>query len=256
MIARRLRDGVTHPRLVEPAPTDRVLVLAPHMDDEAIGCGGAVLRHRQAGSPVAVVYLTDGAQGDARLADPSIGSEQAARLSAALRVRRRQEAEAWCTATGIERMHFLDLPDGRLEAHIGGNAVGRLADIFATWRPNLVYLPSPLDVHADHRAANRLALAALRRAGLQSRVLLRGYEVWTPVLANVVMDISAVANTKAELLRLHASQLRDIDYARHILALNAYRSLWLPGHEGHAEAFVELGPGPYAALLAPISGQA
>ena len=252
MVARRLRDDFTHPRLIEPDASDRVLVLAPHMDDEAIGCGGAVLRHRQLGNPLAVTYLTDGAEGDARLADPSISTAEATRLRRALRGERRLEAEAWCAAAGAERVDFLDLPDGRLaaHAHADGLAVQRLADILAAWQPSVVYLPSPLDAHPDHRAANRLALAALRRASPRTALRLRGYEVWTPVLPNAVMDISSVVDAKARLLCLHASQLRDIDYGRYIAGLNVYRAILLPGRAGHAEAFVDLAPERYADLLA------
>lgn len=251
MIARRLRDDFTHPRLIEPDASDRVLVLAPHMDDEAIGCGGAVLRHRKLGSSLAVTYLTDGAEGDVRLADPTISSAEAARLRRALRVERRLEAEAWCAAAGAERVDFLDLPDGRLAAHANGEAVQRLADIIAACRPSVVYLPSPLDAHPDHRAANRFALAALHRASpCNAGIRLRGYEVWTPVLTNAVMDISSVVDAKARLLDLYASQLRDIDYGRHIAGLNVYRGILLPGRSGHAEAFVDLTPKCYAELLA------
>ncbi len=249
MVARRLRDDFSYPRLLEPGASDRVLVLAPHMDDEAIGCGGAVLRHRQLGSPLAVTYLTDGAEGDARLADPTISSTEATRLRQALRGERRLEARAWCAAAGAERVDFLDLPDGRLAAHANGQAVQRLADIIMAWQPSIVYLPSPLDAHPDHRAANRLALAALRRADPRIAMRLRGYEVWTPVLANAVMDISSVLDAKARLLGLHASQMRDIDYARHITGLNVYRGILLPGRAGHAEAFIDLAPERYADLL-------
>lgn len=248
-LARRLRDDVLHPRQLEPQVADRVLVLAPHMDDEAIGCGGAVLRHRQLGSPVMVAYLSDGAEGDLRLADPRIDAAQARHLRASLRAERRAEARRWCAATGAAA-HFLDLPDGRLADYPHSNAVQRLADLLDLLRPSIVYLPSPLDIHADHRAANRLALEALRRARLRSEPRLRGYEVWTPVLANAVMDIGSVAEAKAHLLGLHASQLRDIDYVRLTMALNTYRALLLPGRCGHAEAFVDLAARPYEALLA------
>ena len=253
-IARRLRDDITHPRVIEPHATDRVLVLAPHMDDEAIGCGGSVLRHRQHGNPLVVVYLTDGAEGDARLANPATTAAQADALRHALRAERPIEALAWCAAAGAEASHFLGLPDGRLGARTSGAAVQQLADIIAAWRPTVIYLPSPLEIHPDHRATNVLAMNALaliasQRLAVDARLRLRGYEVWTPVLANAVMDITRVVDAKARLLGLHASQLRDIDYTRHTLAINAYRAMLLPGHAGHAEAFIDLTAGAYAVLL-------
>lgn len=250
LVARKLRDDITHPRVIEPLTDDRVLVLAPHMDDEAIGCGGAVLRHRQLDNPLAVTYLTDGAEGDARLLDSGTDSAAAQQFRQELRVTRRLEGQAWCTAVGAERVDFLDLPDGRLGAHIDRAAVQRLADIITAWQPSVVYLPSPMEAHPDHRAANRLALAALRRARVRHGLRLRGYEVWTPVLTNAVMDISSVVVDKARLLNLHASQVRDIDYVRHIAGLNAYRAVLLPDRTHHAEAFIDLALDRYAELLA------
>src|SRR5277367_2511320 len=55
------------PRMIRSFTADPVLVLAPHMDDEVIGCGGTLHRHVQAGAHVTVIYLTDGRSGDPNL---------------------------------------------------------------------------------------------------------------------------------------------------------------------------------------------
>src|SRR3954452_15113024 len=47
-------------RLSNPTGTDRVLVLAPHPDDETLGCGGTIFRHRRAGDALTVLIVTDG----------------------------------------------------------------------------------------------------------------------------------------------------------------------------------------------------
>src|SRR3990170_3703757 len=61
----------TETQLVPPPldrpPGSRILVLAPHMDDEALGCGGSLHRHVLAGESVTVAYLTDGRKGDPAL---------------------------------------------------------------------------------------------------------------------------------------------------------------------------------------------
>ncbi|MBE9572531.1 MAG: PIG-L family deacetylase, partial [Proteobacteria bacterium] len=55
-------------KLIPYHPTNltgkRVLALAPHPDDETIGCGGSLAIHANAGDPVKVVFLTNGARGD------------------------------------------------------------------------------------------------------------------------------------------------------------------------------------------------
>lgn len=48
------------PYTVSPAPYGRVLVLAPHPDDEVFGCGGAIMQHLAQGDEVTVIILTDG----------------------------------------------------------------------------------------------------------------------------------------------------------------------------------------------------
>ena len=79
--------------------------------------------------------------------------------------------------------------------------------------------------------------------------MLRGYEVWSPLVANAVMDITDVFEAKRSLLALHASQMADIDYARAIGGLNAYRAVLLPARTCYAEAFVDLEPRAHRRLL-------
>lgn len=253
-LALALRDSFVHPRVVTPMPGERVLVLAPHMDDEAIGCGGALLLHVAAGNEVTVVYLSDGSAGDARLYDPAVPTSEHAALRAALRVTRRREAQAWCQAAGIGAPEFLDGPDGRLDSQLDELAAG-LARLLDRVRPQLLYLPSLLDTHPDHHAANAIAAAALMLRPMPG-CRLRGYEVWSPLSANRVIDIGGVFARKLELLALYASQLKDVDYARAIGGLNTYRSMLLPGRTGQAEAFVELTTVAHRAALRGVSAAA
>jgi hypothetical protein len=63
-------------------PPENVLILAPHPDDEIIGCGGAIIKHRNKGSKIFVIYLTDGREGNKKI-DPMVLSNM-----------RREEAKA------------------------------------------------------------------------------------------------------------------------------------------------------------------
>ena len=68
---------------------------------------------------------------------------------------------------------------------------------------------------------------------------IRGYEVWSPLLANRIVDISSTSRLKAHAVAEFASQTQQIDYARAISGLNAYRSMYFGRGRGEAEAFYE-----------------
>src|SRR5262245_2441565 len=80
------------PRLCTEPGGQRVLVLAPHPDDEVIGCGGTLYKHTRAGHAVTVVYMTDGRKGDPLLYEGQLPAPEAAIRSQQLVVRRQQEA--------------------------------------------------------------------------------------------------------------------------------------------------------------------
>ena len=245
-LAQALRDPYRHPRQIA-AGAERVLVLAPHMDDEAIGCAGAVLAHVAAGAQVSVVYMTDGRAGDARLYDPAVPLSAHAAIREALYHTRVQEAKQWCVAAAVLPPVFLDGPDGNLSSAAAA-IVPALRSLLQRLRPQLIYLPSVLDTHPDHQATNVLLADALQ-GGAWGDCRLRGYEVWNPLTANAVLDISAYWPAKQSLLGLYASQLKDIDYLRLVGGLNTYRAVLLAGHQGFAEAFIELSIEQHRKLL-------
>jgi LmbE family N-acetylglucosaminyl deacetylase len=137
-------------------------------------------------------------------------------------------------------VRFLDAHDGALGPR--ADWAGRLATWLDELQPDLVYLPFVGELPEDHWQANRLFEAALRaaRGGWSQAVLLRSYEVWSPVIANRVLDITALAARKRELLGLYASQLRDVDYRPGVAGLNTWRAMLLPAvGQGQAEAYLE-----------------
>lgn len=227
------------PRTIEAWREQRVLVLSPHPDDEAIGCAGAVLSHVAEGAAVQVVQVSDGANGDRRLQDPALSAAARALLRAELVAARRAEAQTWGQQAGVRDVRFLDLPDGQVRPD--PQAVARLARWLDELQPQMVYLPFVMDLLEDHWQTARLFTAAIQRCGAwRDQLVVRAYEVWAPVPANRVADITAHAARKHELLGLYATQLRDVDYRRAIEGLNTYRSMLLARTGmGQAEAFVE-----------------
>jgi LmbE family N-acetylglucosaminyl deacetylase/CTP:molybdopterin cytidylyltransferase MocA len=201
-----------------------VLVLAPHPDDEIFGCGGAILKHVKAGAKVVVVVVTDG----------SLGGPSHERLA---------ESRAAAKVLGYGEPFFWGQEDRALlysEA-----LVQRLLCHMDSDRTDLLYAPSPWEMHPDHRQAMAIATEAARRYTKPLR--LAYYEVGAPLQPNVLLDISAEVDTKLSAMKCFVSQLGHQDYLGHIHGLNVYRTYTLPPTVKAAEAYRLLEPGELAA---------
>jgi LmbE family N-acetylglucosaminyl deacetylase len=192
-----------------------VLVVAAHPDDEALGCGGAVLAHGAAGDRVGVVFLTSGELG---LATYPI--DEARRV-------REDEARQAAAVLGFTRVDFRRLPDGSLSGDVAAltSEVGALLD-----GVDLVYAPHPGDDHPDHGAV-------ARAVGGVTGIEALGYELWTPIARpDRLVDISEHMERKLEAVRCYRCQLEYWPYDRAVEGLNAYRGALFEGVP-YAEAF-------------------
>lgn len=157
-------------RDVTEATTGRsCLVVAPHPDDETIGCGATIARKRAAGTQVDVVIVADGryAQSQSRQVTP--------RQLAAIR---RDEVIAACGALGVEPDHVTQLghEDTRVDA-VEDMVADQLRSHLDRCQPDEVLIVSGLDHHPDHRAVHRAALRALTQSG--GRPVVWEYPVWS-----------------------------------------------------------------------------
>ena len=203
-----------------------VVVIAPHPDDESIGCGGVICRHADAGDRVVAIFLTSGELGLKHLAREAAWQTREA------------EAKAAGKILGIAETHFLRQPDWML-AEVVHSAARAVAELLANERPQLVYVPHPREWHPDHKAAGDILKQALA-IGVLSVPEIRGYEVWTPLSEYAVaIDISAVMPRKLQAIRCHVSQLADLDYAHAAQSLNAFRGV-MAARAPFAEVFERL----------------
>ena len=199
---------------------ERLLVLAPHPDDEVIGCGGLVALHLREGRKVHVVVATDGAQ-------------------AGNAATREAESRAALALLGDATIEFLGFPDRDLsDAH---ELDDRLAAILRDWKPDLIAVPSPLEIHPDHVALSRAFCDLIARdaslfADLAvARVVF--YEVSAPLRPNALVDITSVADAKYAAIATHESQSAVRDYTSYARGLNAWRTMTLPPDVKFAEAY-------------------
>jgi len=227
------------PRMIESFDSQPVVVLAPHMDDEVIGCGGTLHRHVRAGAAVTVVYLTDGRSGDLNL--PAADVEKMVE-------NRKDESRRATKLLGISDLIFLDGPDGSLSEL--PSLVERVASIINDKSPAWVYLPALTDNHKDHWAASRILFAAMKQC--RREFTIRGYEIWSPAPANVMVDITDIVDLKRKAIEEFRSQTRFVDYAHVALGLAAYRSNMHMLGRGYAEAFLQSTAAEFRKLYAAI----
>ncbi len=236
--------------LVWEPGAERVTVIAPHMDDETIGCGGAIARHVKAGGTVSVVFLTDGRHAGSRKRE-SLPDEVRRREEIKLVETRKQEAGRALGKLGVSSVTFLDVEDGTLGAD--KSAAGRLREVLQAQRPEVVYLPCYVEQHPDHFAANRVLLDAVRDSALKFQCM--AFEVWTPLFPNCLVKIDDVVELKASALSEYKSQLADQDYLHSALALNAYRSAGFAEHYGrYAEAYLAMPVDDYRRMFDEYTG--
>jgi N-acetylglucosamine malate deacetylase 1 len=207
------------PERLDWAGVQRILVIAPHPDDESLGCGGT-LAQMAPSCDVHVLLVTNG-DGGGEL--PPGTSET-----------RKREMENAVRALGIANpvMHF-DEPDGKFADSPRFRAA--LAELVVRLQPQWVFLPWLEDSHADHARIARASSEVLARSAVDTLLY---YETWVPVPATHVNDITATLATKERAIRCHETALRYGRYLEAIVGLNAYRGLYLAGpNSSWAEAF-------------------
>lgn len=203
----------------------RVLVLAPHPDDEVFGCGGLLALLAADGAEIQVVIVTDGGYGE-------FGKDKEIRKS---------ESLAAAEILGYPPPKFWDLPAFHLR--FDEQLVRRVFDCIDGFKPNLVLAPSVWEVHPDHQALALATMEAARRGDRAGALLT--YEVGSPLQANVLIDVSSVQERKQSAMHRFQSQLAVQAFDRHIDGLNRYRTYSLARGAVAAEAYHR----PLASLL-------
>jgi len=113
-----------------------VLVVAPHPDDETLGCGGTLLKHSQNGDHIHLAIMT-------QMNKEEYGPERVEE--------RALEIESVVRALGVKSVHQLTFTPTRLDTVPIGDIVSALSTVVNDVKPDTVYAPYPGDVHTDHR---------------------------------------------------------------------------------------------------------
>lgn len=195
----------------------RTLVVAPHPDDETLGCGGTLLRRRAEGCRLAWLIVT--------------GISEHAGWSTEQIVRRNAEIAKVAEMFGFSDVFKLDLPAAELDTVPMRQLVAHFSRAFSAFQPNEVLLPNRCDVHTDHRVAFDAGAACAKWFRYPSVRRVLAYEtisetefalnheaVFRP---NCFIDISHFLERKLEILRVYESEIGLFPFPRSVEAVRA-----------------------------------
>ena len=208
---------------LRPEHIESVLCIAPHPDDEILGCGGLLAQLAARQCRIHVLILSGG--------ENASGVE-----SLDLAACRVQESMRAARVLGLPEPVFLQLPDRGM--HYAEPLIATIENALASCEPQYLLLPSLSEPHPDHQAVALAGLAAVQRSRFPQTVLF--YEVGAPLHPNSIVDISKTAHLKWQALDEFTSQEAIQPYKIHSQALAVLRSFGRGSECTHAEAFFQV----------------
>lgn len=230
--------------IVKPVPIkapfgNSMFVVAPHQDDETIGCGGAMLLQIAKGKEVHIVFIQDG--GDEHKEDGVSRNEM-------INIREQESCNV-ASKMGISRPKFLR--HAYLSMENISKIAGELRIEIDKVGADVIFVPFFLDYNHDHRMANYALAEAL--TGMSSHIRVYGYEVWGLCVPNVILNIDTVIKDKQKLLSCYESQIKGTDYVNCTTGLNMYHSrAFGAGVCKYAERFFEIPGKEYVQVVNKI----
>jgi len=226
------------PKILNLPEQANILVIAPHSDDETFGCGGTLALLRQKACHIKVVIVTDGSQGDPlNYTNGEVVNCRKAESIAALKL------------LDIDDIVFLGEADGNFR--YTPTIAEQLTSILDTFVADWLFIPSVLDYHRDHIAVSLSVLSVWQQRGFRERVFL--YEIWEPVPATWIVNVSGVVDLKQQAVQCYQLPLKYGDYSAAVTAIMRYRGFYLMEQiEQYAEAFIELEANSWRSVLSHL----
>ncbi len=199
-----------------------ILAIAPHPDDEMLGCGGTLLRHLAEGDAVYWLIVTAAQEQH----DYDLNFIQ----------RRAEQINNVNKATGFNALFQLNFPTTQLDTLPLGDIISALGNTINDLRPDTLYVPYGGDVHSDHGVVFAAAKACSKWFRYPSVRRIYSYE--TPSETNFSLppdgpgmpiqryvDIGAYLEKKLEILSIYEDELGSFPFPRSIKAIRALAQL-------------------------------
>jgi LmbE family N-acetylglucosaminyl deacetylase len=212
----------------------KTLIVAPHPDDEILGCGGTLLRRKAEGGVLAWLIVT--------------GMTEQTGWPAERIQRRDAEIKRVAELVGFDQVFNLYLPPAGLDELPMGDLVSTFSTVFTSFAPEEVFVPHRGDVHSDHRVTFDVVAACAKWFRYPSVRRVLAYETVsetefglareTAFQPNYFVDIAAYLDRKLEIMTAYPSELGEFPFPRSLRAIRALAE-WRGASAGYlaAEAF-------------------
>lgn len=214
MVTEKNLQGIT---LGGCPPLNKVLVIAPHPDDEVLGCGGSIAKHAANGDEVYVAIVTKGCE-------PLFSSESVELV--------RAECLEADRLLGVKETIFLDFPAAMLETVPRHDLNDRLSNLIQNIRPDIVYLPHRGDMQLDHKMTADACMVALRPKYSHTVKRILAYETLSETgwdipntinefIPAVYCDITKFLDKKIAAMKIYQTQVSAFPGTRSLEAVKA-----------------------------------
>ena len=213
----------------------RVLAVSAHADDETLGCGGTLLKHRAVRDEIHWLLVT---------------APQSPMFDDAFIARREAQIEAVSAAFGMASVNVVGLPATGLDAMPLGEVIAPVREAIVAAAPERIYVVHRGDVHSDHRVVFDAVWSAVKPFNTAQAIDIYAYETMSstnmaapyagaPFVPTAYCDVSAHFDRKLAILRLFDTELQPPPHPRSLEAVEAaarYRGSVIG--VSHAEAFM------------------
>ena len=199
---------------------NKVLAIAVHPDDETLGCGGTLLKHKAHGDEIYWLIVTS-IKGYENW-DLGFSEEQ---------IRKRErEIEKVSQVYKFNRVFELEFPTMRLDEVSMSELISKISNVFKEIKPNVIYLPFKNDVHSDHRKVFEAVYSCTKifRYPFIKKILMMETlsetdfaDITNSFIPNVFVDISKFLNKKLKIMKIYESEIGKHPFPRSLETMEA-----------------------------------
>jgi len=199
----------------------KILVIAPHPDDETLGCGGILFKHKAEGDKIYWLIVT-GISKDTGWANDAV-------------IKRDNEMNSVSKKYGFSDVFNLRLPTTKIDTLPLSDLIGKITDVYKNIKPDVIYMPFAYDVHTDHQIIAKALQSTFKWFRYPHIKKVYMYEtpsetefnfvenrVFRP---NVFINISQYLGNKIETMKIYDGEMGDFPFPRSEKAIRSLAAL-------------------------------
>ena len=199
----------------------KILIIAPHPDDETLGCGGALFRHKAEGDDIYWLIIT--------------GISQEGGWKEKVVNKRDNEIDAVAEKYGFSDVFNLRLPTTKMDTLPVSDLIGEISNVYKKVEPDIIYMPFSNDVHTDHQLIAKALQSTFKwfryphikkvymyETPSETEFNFVGYRNFRP---NVFVDVTDYLDEKISTMRVYKSELGVFPFPRSDQTIRALASL-------------------------------